>query len=140
MQKELKIGDIYFIQFPGTDHIQKGGRPGVITQNNKGNLHSPNVRAVPLSTNLNKKDYPMHVFLPSEDTPLPYDSIALCEDERPVPKECIGRYIGELPMEYCGAIGEAMQINTPMLMYLSNTERMKFFSKLLKSQKIYALA
>jgi mRNA interferase MazF len=76
-----KFGGIYMVEFKGDgEHVQKGRRPALITQNNVGNIYSPNVIAIPLTRRMGKSNLPTHVFLPcSEIRSLSKDSIALCE-------------------------------------------------------------
>jgi mRNA interferase MazF len=50
--------------FRGHDHMQRGLRPAVITQNDVGNKYSPNIIAVPLTSqidNIKKRNQPTHV-------------------------------------------------------------------------------
>jgi len=59
--REIKRGEIYYIDLSNIDyadsHIAGKIRPGLIVQNNIGNLNSPNV-IVALLTTAEKKDYP----------------------------------------------------------------------------------
>lgn len=101
-----QIGDIYLMNFNGTGSEQKGYRPGVIFQNNIGNLYSPNVIVLPLTTAIKKANQPTHVFIPKE-AGIARDSIVLCENPERMSKEKLGKYIGTLPEEYISQIAIA---------------------------------
>lgn len=51
-----KIGEVYLMNFGGTESEQSGWRPGLIFQNNIGNEYSPNVIALPLTTSLKSQN------------------------------------------------------------------------------------
>lgn len=91
-----KIGEVYLIEFSGTGNEQCGIRPGLIYQNNTGNLHSPNVIALPLTTSLKKLHLPTHVRLSAKKTGLKRDSVVLCENPERVSKQRIGQCITTL--------------------------------------------
>ena len=40
---------------------------------------------------MKKQNQPTHVILPAEDTGLEYDSMVLCENPQPLPKDRIGK-------------------------------------------------
>ncbi|MBO5969883.1 MAG: type II toxin-antitoxin system PemK/MazF family toxin [Clostridia bacterium] len=89
-KRTFKIGEVYYIDFPeGGFGIQAGLRPGIIVSNDIGNLHSPLVNVIPLTTSHGKfaKHLPMHVHIPANGSLR--SSIALVEQMRPVPKENI---------------------------------------------------
>ena len=115
----LKIGDIIWVKLTGENHIQRGVRPAVIIQNNKGNYYSPTIQVVPLTSKQTKKKLPTHVFIPAKTGGLPKPSIAQCEGSRPVSKSDILGYIGAMPDEYMAKISIASIINTPIINYLS---------------------
>ena len=102
-----KIGEVYMLRFDGSGSVQTGLRPGVIFQNNIGNLRSPNTVVLPLTTSLKKLAMPTHVLLKASDTGLARDSMVLCENPQCVPKESLGRYITTLPSHYMRQIAAA---------------------------------
>lgn len=104
--RTYKIGEVYYIEINGTNNEQRGCRPCVIFQNNVGNVYSPNIVALPLTTALKKTDMPTHIVLPSKETGLPKDSMVLCENPVCVSKTKIGNYITTLPNEYMMKIAE----------------------------------
>jgi mRNA interferase MazF len=118
-----KIGDIYMMEFKGTEHIQQGIRPAVITQNNVGNIYSPNVIAVPLTSRMTKSKMPTHVFIPcAEVKGLTKNSIALCESQDVCSKSDIGEYLGRMPEKYMSLIGKACVVSTPTLAFINTKE------------------
>lgn len=102
-----KLGDVYLMEFGGRGCEQRGWRPGLVFQNNTGNAYSPNIIALPLTSNLKKQSQPTHVFLPASDTGLLKNSIVLCENPECMSKERIGRYITTIPEAYMKEIAAA---------------------------------
>lgn len=90
--EEIKWGQIWYVARRDKDgHLQTGDRPAIIVSNDIGNVRSPMINIVPLTTNLNKKPLPTHCEIISS----PYRSIALCEQVVPINKEDLIRYVGE---------------------------------------------
>ncbi len=88
---EVHFGDIWYVKdSDGSGHLQSGVRPWVIVSNDIGNVHSPMVNAVPLTTNLNKKPLPTHCRIISSTV----ESIALCEQVKPINKTDLINIIG----------------------------------------------
>ena len=77
-----RIGEIYYMLFEGRDSEQSGWRPALVFQNNVGNVHSPNLIVLPLTSSLKKQDMPTHVMLRASETGLPKDSMVICENPR----------------------------------------------------------
>lgn len=113
-----KIGDIYSMQFDGVGSEQIGWRPGVIFQNNIGNLHSPNLIVLPITSNLKKAHMPTHVFLSSTDTGLRCNSIVICENPQRLSKAKLGNYISTLSDKYMKEIAVAHLVSTAAISYL----------------------
>lgn len=91
-----RIGEVYMMNFSGTDNEQKGWRPGLVFQNNTGNAYSPNIIALPLTGSIKKTDQPTHVFVKADGTGLLKDSMVLCENPERMSKRRIGKYITTL--------------------------------------------
>lgn len=113
-----RIGDIYSMHFDGIGSEQSGWRPGVVFQNNVGNKHSPNIIALPITSNLRKIHMPTHVFLLAVDTGLKKDSIVICENPQRLSKERLGRYISSLSFSYMREIAVAHLIATSAIAFL----------------------
>ena len=116
--KPPKIGEVYNMMFSGSGSEQNGWRPGLVFQNNAGNLHSPNIIALPLTSSLKHMHLPTHVLLRSSDTGLYRDSIVLCENPERVSKERIGKYITTLSAEYMQRIAAASLLATSAISFL----------------------
>ena len=113
-----QIGEIYLMRFGGEGCEQSGLRPGLVFQNNTGNLHSPNIIALPITSAIKKSGQPTHVVLYASDTGLKRDSMVLCENPERLSKSRIGRYLTTLPAKYMRQIAEASLLATSAISYL----------------------
>lgn len=113
-----KIGEVYLIDFKGRGSEQKGLRPGLVVQNNKGNEYSPNIIVLPLTTNLKKFRQPTHVVIPAKGTGLKMDSMVLCENPYCVSKDYLGKYLTKIPCEYMGKIAAASLLATSVVSFV----------------------
>lgn len=114
----IRCGEVYLMNFGDAAHEQHGLRPGVVLQNNVGNLHSPNIIALPLTTSLKKLNMPTHVLLRAKDTGLMYDSMVLAECPKCVPKGYIGSYLTTIPDHLMRDIATAHLAATAAAAYL----------------------
>lgn len=105
--KQPRIGDVFLMKFDGSGSEQQGWRPGVVFQNNQGNIHSPNIIALPITSSLKKINQPTHVILRAEQTGLKYDSMVLCENPERMSKTKLGKYITTLSYEIMTQIAAA---------------------------------
>ena len=112
------IGDVYFMRFGGSGNEQSGWRPGLVFQNNTGNLYSPNVIALPLTSSLKKLGQPTHVVLPAAETGLPRDSMVLCENPERMSKDRVGRYITTLPRSFMAQVARASILASSAIAFL----------------------
>jgi mRNA interferase MazF len=78
---------------------QGGRRPVLIFQNDAVNTFTTTVVAIPLTTTLRRSQLPSSVFIPSADTGLPSDSVALCHQMRVLDKTRLRGRIGVLPAD-----------------------------------------
>lgn len=117
-----KIGEVYMMQFSGDDNAQNGWRPGIVLQNNIGNLYSPNIIALPVTSSLKKLTQPTHVLLLAEETGLLMDSMVLCENPETMPKARIGRFLTTLPNKYMRRIALASVMATSAISFLDEHE------------------
>lgn len=116
--KVPQIGEIYLMKFGGEGSEQAGLRPGLVFQNNTGNIYSPNIIALPITSALKKAGQPTHVVLYASDTGLKRDSMVLCENPERLSKAKLGRYITKLPDSYMRQIAEASLLATSVISYL----------------------
>lgn len=116
-EKAPKIGEVYAMHFDGHGSAQHGWRPGIVFQNNVGNMYSPNIIAIPLTSSIKRLDMPTHVFVPAS-CGLPKDSMALCENVCCMPKEDIGEYMTKLPDNVMSDIAVANLMASASISYL----------------------
>lgn len=112
------IGDVYLMKFGGSGSEQSGWRPGLVFQNNTGNLYSPNIIALPLTSALKKTHLPTHVVLPAGETGLAKDSMVLCENPERMSKDRLGNYLTSLPREYMSKIAIANLLATSAISFI----------------------
>lgn len=113
-----RIGDIYYMRFCGDGSEQSGWRPGVVWSNNTGNIYSPNIIALPITSSLKKLNQPTHVVLNAKSAGLNRDSMVLCENPERMSKEKIGDYISTLPDEAIAEIAAASILASSAISYL----------------------
>lgn len=123
------IGEVYSMYFDGSGSEQSGWRPGLVFQNNVGNIHSPNVIALPLTSSLKKLNMPTHVLVDAEGTGLKRDSIVICENPESMSKEKIGRYITTLPESYMKKIAIANLIATSAISFIDKESLLSVWQK-----------
>lgn len=117
--RQVRIGEVYLMNFGGQGNEQKGWRPGIVFQNNLGNTHSPNIIALPLTSSLKKQNQPTHVVIPANEyTGLAKDSMVLCENPERMSKERIGAYLTTVPNEYMAQIAIANLLATSAISFV----------------------
>lgn len=104
--------------FDGSSSEQTGYRPGLVFQNNKGNMFSPNIIALPITSNLKNLNQPTHVVLKAAETGLALDSMVICENPQRMSKDKIGRFVTRLSDEYMAKIAEANLLATSAISYI----------------------
>lgn len=117
-KKQPMIGDVYMVKCAGSGSEQKGWRPGLVFQNNTGNLHSPNIIVLPLTSAIKKTNQPTHVVVPAEGTGLARDSMVLCENPERMSKDRLGAYLTSLPKEYMSKIAIANLLATSAISFI----------------------
>lgn len=118
MDKQPQIGDVFLMKFNGSANEQHGWRPGVVFQNNVGNLYSPNIIALPLTSSIKKTCQPTHVVVLAKDTGLKMDSMVLCENPERMSKDRIGVYITTIPDHYMKEIAMANLLATSAISFI----------------------
>jgi mRNA interferase MazF len=106
------------MQFEGSGNEQQGWRPGLVFQNNVGNRYSPNIIALPLTSNVKKETLPTHVVVKAEDSGLKKDSVVLCENPERMHKSRIGAFLTKLSDNYMKQVAEANLLATSAISYL----------------------
>lgn len=113
-----RIGDVYMVEFTGVDHEQSGLRPALIFQNNVGNVHSPNVIVLPLTSRIKRTNMPTHVIVHARESGLPRNSVVLCESPMTVSKNRLEQYVTTLPEKYMKQIAAAHILSTSAIAFL----------------------
>mgnify|MGYP003291598302 CR=1 FL=1 len=127
-----RIGEVYNMYFDGSGSEQSGWRPGIVFQNNTGNINSPNIIALPLTSSLKKKYLPTHVVIKAKDTGLKHDSMVLCENPEKMSKEKIGHYITTLNDMYMKEIAIASLVASSAVSFISKEDLMFVWEKAIK--------
>ena len=132
--EDIKIGDVFLVEFDGIEHEIKGCRPAVVVQNNLGNINSPNVQIIPISSSMAKAKLPTHVYLyPDGKNGLNKVSIAQCESQRLRTKSCLKKILGKLSDKDMETIAIATIVSTPLVAYLEEQVLLKV--RLMTKQK-----
>ena len=117
-ERQPQIGDIYLMNFGGQGSEQKGWRPGLVFQNNLGNLYSPNIIALPLTSSLKKANQPTHVIIPADDCGLAKDSMVLCENPERMSKDRVGKYLTTVSDQYMSKVAVANLLATSAIAFV----------------------
>lgn len=116
--RQPQIGDVYLMRFGGSGSEQSGWRPGIVFQNNIGNAYSPNIIALPLTSQIKKANQPTHVVLPAKETGLRKDSMVLCENPERMSKDRLGDYLTTLPPKFMAEIAAANILASAAIAYI----------------------
>lgn len=107
-----KRGDIYMADLSPVVGSEQGGvRPVLIIQNDIGNKYAPTVIVTAITSQLTKAKMPTHVELPSADSNLPKDSVALLEQVRTLDKRRMKNKITTLSNEKMKEVNRALLIS-----------------------------
>lgn len=95
--KEIKRGDIYLADLgDNIGSVQRGERPVIVVQNNKGNRYSPTITVIPITTKIHRsKGFPTHVILDHMGG-LDEESASMAEQITTISRDKLVRYIGSL--------------------------------------------
>ena len=127
--RQPMIGEVYTVEFTGTCSEQLGKRPAIIFQNNLGNLYSPNVIVLPLTSSLKKMSQPTHVLLKADDTGLRIDSVVICENPVTVSKSKVGSYITTVPNDLMREVAIGYVLATSAAAFLDDDDFQKAHEK-----------
>jgi|GEM_PF-453912 len=106
----VKRGDIFYADLSGTIGSEQGGiRPVLVVQNDAGNLHSPTIIIVPIST-AGKRNLPVHIRI-GKSGGLSRDSTVFLEQIRTIDRQRIRHYVGTLNDEMMRKIDDAIKIS-----------------------------
>lgn len=112
MIKKIKRGDIFLADLNSSiGSEQKGIRPVLIIQNNKGNKYSPTIIvACLLSKIYTKAQLPTHHILP-DNIGLKYKSMVLCEQIKVIDKDRLIKKITTIDKVNMRAINQKINIS-----------------------------
>ena len=106
----VKRGDVFYADLSGTIGSEQGGiRPVLVVQNDAGNLHSPTIIIVPIST-AGKRNLPVHIRI-GKSGGLSRDSTVFLEQIRTIDRQRIRHYVGTLDDEMMRKIDNAIKIS-----------------------------
>lgn len=88
---------------------QEGRRPVVVVSNDVNNQHGRVVLVVPMTTNLDRAQYPQNALIKGGGA-LPKDSVVLGEQLTVVAKFRLERYRGELNAVDIGEVEQALRV------------------------------
>lgn len=94
----MKRGEVWLAKIPkkkdGKTYVQYGDRAIIIVSNEFENKHSPIIKAVPVTKNLEKAKLPTHINV-GRDCGLLLDSIALIEQTQTINKTDLLHKVGD---------------------------------------------
>jgi mRNA interferase MazF len=108
------------------ESIQGGVRPIIIFSNYYNNKYSPNVNVIPLTSNLNKSQIPVHVHIGLE-CGVQRHSLALVEQYIVLSKSLLMYKVGQCTQEKIKEIERALRIQSEMPVDLSLINSMVSF-------------
>lgn len=110
---DIKRGLIVWVDLVGDGSEQKGVRPCIVVQNNKGNTFSKTTIVIPLTKKTNKNgSLPTHTFIKGYDLGKTFnDSVALAEQVRVIDKARIVSVEKVIPKRIIDCIDETMMIS-----------------------------
>ena len=114
VKKEIKRGDIYYVDFgSNVGSEQSGLRPVLCVSNNIGNKYGPTIIVIPLTTKFAKRPLPTHVEIPNYiECGLKERSQVLAEQVRVIDKMRIkGEVVGRVDDLTMRKIDRAIEIS-----------------------------
>ena len=102
-------GELYYANLKSTvGSEQKGLRPVLVLQNNKGNKYSPTIIVAPVTSKvLSKAKIPTHVDIEPFEK-LKYESMVLIEQLRVIDKKRLKSYLGKIDNEKLHQVDKAI--------------------------------
>ena len=129
---QVKIGEVYLMKFTGEGNEQNGWRPGLVFQNNTGNIYSPNVIALPLTSSIKKMGQPTHVLIPASKTGLRVDSVVLCENPQRMSKNNIGMFITTLSDDLMREVAIGSMLASSAISFMNKEDLMRVYKQAVK--------
>lgn len=112
MSSRFRKGEIYLFDLADSYiNVQSGLRPCLIIQNELGNIYSPTVIVVPITTKLKKTDLPVHVMTENVFMGKKIIEMILCEQILTVPKSRIKKYLRTLDKVTLRVVEKAVEVS-----------------------------
>lgn len=112
MSSRFRKGEIYLFDLADSYiNVQSGLRPCLIIQNELGNIYSPTVIVVPITTKLKKTDLPVHVITENYFMGKKIIEMILCEQILTVPKSRIKKYLRTLDKGTLREVEKAVEVS-----------------------------
>lgn len=112
MCSRFRKGEIYLFDLADSYiNVQSGLRPCLIIQNELGNIYSPTVIVVPITTKLKKTDLPVHVITENYFMGKKTIEMILCEQILTVPKSRIKKYLRTLDKVTLREVEKAVEVS-----------------------------
>ncbi len=109
---ELRRGDIYYADLnPVIGSEQGGTRPVLILQNDIGNRYSPTTIIAAITSRIRKAKLPTHVELPTDQSRLHVDSVALLEQLRTIDRQRLTEKVSHLDSSLMERVDKALEIS-----------------------------
>ena len=109
---ELTSGDRYNAELNRVIGSEQGGvRPVLILQNDIGNRYSPTTIIAAITSRIHKAKLPSHVELPSEQSNLPQDTVALLEQLSTIDKQRLTEKVSHLDSFIIEQVDKALEIS-----------------------------
>lgn len=106
----IKRGDLFYADLNPVIGSEQGGiRPVLVVQNNIGNMHSPTIVVLPI-TSMKKRPLPVHAKV-DDNALLTDNSIVLAEQIRTIDKRRLRSYIGSLDSDAMKRVDEIIKIS-----------------------------
>lgn len=106
----IKRGDLFYADLNPVIGSEQGGiRPVLVVQNNIGNMHSPTIVVLPI-TSMKKRPLPVHAKVDDNDL-LTDNSIVLAEQIRTIDKRRLRSYIGSLDADAMKRVDKIIKIS-----------------------------
>lgn len=105
----IKRGEIYWVDWsPGRGSEQRGLRPALVIQNDRGNQYSPNTIVAAITT-APAKPYPFIVLITASESGLPKDSSVDLASIMTIDKTRLGDKCGELSLAKMAEVDNAIK-------------------------------
>lgn len=137
-KKEIWLGNLNYYKNDNQTSRQQGVRPLIINSNDIANRYSPVVDVIPVTSNLDKNNLPVHVFVPKE-CGLLQDSIALVEQNAPIDKSCLIKRVGMCTEEVMKQIDRALLIQKQITAMPVDIHKINQYVKAIEETTYYSV-